>query len=257
MGTDILTKISEVWNGFVGFMTRPVGSPNRYTPDQNERRGRGSNSVSEILKSPPPFKPSYRHDMEADLKSNNTSHSSESLKCDGQETVESVGEEALFTNLSENDTSHENQEKSAFSDLLKSDIFLKISTDLLLFFQDRLLGLDELPHSDVQWVIRAVDLLDEMQMMNRSYSENDSQAVNFIKDKILEDFSKIKVVIIDKDTWDGGNEQRAISVKRSPLVSVEKIEKKLSSGIIMNGALIRKQEVFLIIPEKQTGDAQC
>ena len=116
MGTDILTKISEAWNGFVEFMIRLVGSPNRYMSDQNEGGRHGSSSVSEILKSPPPFKPSYRHDMGTDLKSKNDSHSSESLKCDGQETGESVGEDVLFTNLSGNETSQGNQEKCSFSD---------------------------------------------------------------------------------------------------------------------------------------------
>ena len=135
--------------------------------------------------------------------------------------------------------------------ILEEDIFRKISTDFRLFLQDRFQSLDENDSSDMQWCISAVDLLDEIRIMSGSYSDDDSRAAVVVRERILKRLAEIHVTIIDKDTW-APVEQRAISVKKDASAVAERIERKGASGIVLDGKIVRKQEVFLVIPEKNT-----
>ena len=220
-------------------------------PDKIENKD-DIQSVAEILKPPPPFKSTCC--VEKDFSLEPEFLFDESGCSENKPKQEDAGfackDESLF-DLQKNDNSAE-QSSDKFSEILTTEEFLKISTELLLFFQTRLPELDETSQTETSWIVQAVDLLDEIRMMECNYTAEDMEAIALIRNKLQKKLTELHVRIIDKDCWDA-EEQRAISIKQDPDVFVEQIERKGASGIVVDGKLIRKQEVFLIIPEKQVG----
>lgn len=134
------------------------------------------------------------------------------------------------------------------SNLLIEETFQKLPTDLLLFFQDRFEEIDETLEEN-QWINKAVDLLDEIQKMNFYYTEGHLPAVDLLKNLLYSELEQLEVAIINKDEW-SPLEQKAISVKRDSAIETTIITRKVSSGIMKAGKILRKQEVFLSIPQK-------
>ena len=163
--------------------------------------------------------------------------------------IESLDKENTDGSISDVSLITDEKEVSTFKDLLQQEKFSGINSDLYLFIQDRIEQLQETEEYDMQWIIDAVDLIDELRMMEGSFSEKDKEAVEFINSLVLEKITSHGTTLIDRDEWTP-SEQRAISVTRDSNVCKEKILRKGATGLIIEGRLIRKQEVILLIPEK-------
>ena len=135
-----------------------------------------------------------------------------------------------------------------FYEILHGQQFLGITAELYLFIQDRAERLCESIDNDIQWIVEAVDFLDELQIMKNSYTAKDIMAVDYIRNIILAKLTALETELIDSDEWNPAL-QRAISVTKDAAIVQEKILRKRSSGIIVSGKLIRKQEVVLLIPQ--------
>lgn len=247
-----MSNVSELWRKILHFFTKMNGAEGESISVKNQKLNDNVQPIAEILKSPPPFKStcSFGKDFsfDSEFQFDESGSSADEQKRDDAGFF--CNDESL-SDLQENDKSAE-KNADKFSEMLNTEEFLKMSTELLLFFQTRLSELDETSQSETSWIIQAVDLLDEIRMMECNYAAEDMAAAGLIRNKLQNKLTELHVSIINKDCWDA-EEQRAISIKQDPDVSVEQIERKGASGIVVDGKLIRKQEVFLIIPEKQVG----
>ena len=135
------------------------------------------------------------------------------------------------------------------SAFLVTDECLQISSDLMMFLQDRIECIEEEDAGSIDWCIRIVDLLDELDLMAVGYSEKEKLAVDLLKEQLYKNLNAYEASVIDCDIWDP-EKQRAVVVKKDPNALEKTILKKESLGIYQKDRLIRKQEVHLIIPEK-------
>lgn len=144
------------------------------------------------------------------------------------------------------------------SEISSSEEALACSTELFMFVQTRIeeLKLDFSHASEsaiIQWALSAVDFLDELKMMKQSYSPAEADFVSAVKNAVEELFVQNGISTIDSDVWDS-TRQKAVSVVRKKEVQNEIITGKQSTGVMYNGNLIRKQEVYLEISDNTTGD---
>ena len=130
----------------------------------------------------------------------------------------------------------------------------EVNADLRSLIEDRKEQLQKIEDDTDLWSIAAVDFMDELRMMEKSYSEKDKDFVNHISMTIRNQLLSLNVELIDCNDWTP-DKQRAISVTVNPDTQQAKILRKGATGIVINGHLIRKQEVILELPE-QKGDAK-
>lgn len=137
-------------------------------------------------------------------------------------------------------------------ELLANKVLDGINPQLHEFIQDRIEQIREAEGDDIQWGIKAVDFMDELRMMEKSYSAKDKEAADFISGVIRKKCASLKIELIDHDEWTPA-EQRALSVTRTHNAGNARILSKGATGLRHDGRLIRKQEVILELPE-QKGD---
>ncbi len=106
----------------------------------------------------------------------------------------------------------------------------------------------KMAESDVQeWALMAIDLYDELNLMLKSYSKEDEEYMNVIIHILLNSLKEKDCELIDDDVWEP-TRQRAIKVEKNrPEGEPPVILSKGRSGLILNGRLIRKQEVTINI----------
>ena len=136
--------------------------------------------------------------------------------------------------------------------LLANKVLDGINPQLHEFIQDRIEQIREAEGDDIQWCIETVDFMDELRMMEPSYSTRDKEAADFISGVIRKKCASLKIELIDHDEWTP-TEQRALSLTRTPNADKARILRKGATGLRREGELIRKQEVILELPE-QKGD---
>ncbi len=102
----------------------------------------------------------------------------------------------------------------------------------------------ETEESKVQsWAILGVDFLDELKLMQKSYSKADEEIIWLLMQELLTSLARKDCELIDEDVWTP-KRQRAVRVERTlPEGAAPVILSKGRSGLIVRGELIRKQEV--------------
>ncbi|MBT8792739.1 hypothetical protein [Akkermansia muciniphila] len=96
-----------------------------------------------------------------------------------------------------------------------------------------------------KWALGVVDFMDEISWMSDSCSSRDVRVLRDLVKQMKALLSSMDCIPIDEDLWTQEN-QRAVSVKEVlPKGASPRIIKKGSTGLIVQGKLIRKQEVYL------------
>ncbi|WP_455562832.1 hypothetical protein [Akkermansia massiliensis] len=96
-----------------------------------------------------------------------------------------------------------------------------------------------------KWALGVVDFMDEISWMSVSFTSRDSQVLQKVVEKLKELLISMDCLPVDEDCWNP-ERQRAVSVQKNlPKGASPHIVRKGSSGLIIKGKLIRKQEVYL------------
>lgn len=125
------------------------------------------------------------------------------------------------------------------------------NAELSALTQARLLELESHPLSAGDygyddWVLAAVDVVDEVAMIERHDPSMLTASDLELRALIKRLLSEMQVALIDEDEWNPAR-QRAIAVQKgTPPAAALSIKAKGSSGIEIQGRLLRKQEVTLI-----------
>lgn len=96
-----------------------------------------------------------------------------------------------------------------------------------------------------KWALSVVDFLDEISWMSDSFSSRDVRVLRDFAKQMENLLSSMDCILVDEDLWTQES-QRAVSVKKVLAKGASpRIIKKGSTGLIVQGKLIRKQEVYL------------
>ncbi len=115
--------------------------------------------------------------------------------------------------------------------------------DLRELVQERLADIADEREDLERWALAIVDLLDELRLMQPSYSPQDSKAAALLRDELLRLLREQDCELIDLDDWTPSR-QRALRVEHKlPEGEAPRILSKETSGLIVKGSLVRKQEV--------------
>ena len=110
---------------------------------------------------------------------------------------------------------------------------------------DRLEDIKLYYNSTEKWAKEAVGLIDEIGVMRNAYSGTNGEVLDTICSILKAQLQNRNCEILDSDTWDSSI-QRAIKINRIlPKGSAPRVATKYSSGIKVEGNLIRKQEIEL------------
>ena len=94
------------------------------------------------------------------------------------------------------------------------------------------------------WALEAVDTIDEL-MRACNNAGSDAEALNRLCDELREMLAAAGCTVIDEDEWTPSL-QRAIKTEKTlPAGSPACIGKKIATGLVVQGQLVRKQEVVL------------
>ncbi len=117
--------------------------------------------------------------------------------------------------------------------------------DLRGLVLDRLADLQGETAGDEAWGLALVDLLDELQLMQASYSPEDADAVSRLGWELRALLAHYEGELIDDSSWIPAR-QRAVKVERClPEGAAARVFPTGLSGLLVRGELIRKQEVRL------------
>lgn len=118
-----------------------------------------------------------------------------------------------------------------------------ISADWASFVSDRLAETNPAESSDdTKWALGVVDFLDELKESEADASaEERTESLN-LSDRLRAALAAKGFALVDSDEWNP-DKQRAVAVSRKPDAISTKILGKGSTGLSLNGKIIRKQEV--------------
>lgn len=94
------------------------------------------------------------------------------------------------------------------------------------------------------WATEAVDTLDELSRACSSAGE-DAAALEHLCDELREMLTAAGCTIVDEDEWNPSLQRAVKTEKTLPVGAPPRIGKKLVSGLVVQGQLVRKQEVVL------------
>ena len=118
-----------------------------------------------------------------------------------------------------------------------------ISADWASFVSDRLAETNPAESSDeTKWALGVVDFLDELKESDADASEEERTASRNLSDRLRAALAEKGFALVDSDEWNP-DRQRAVAVSRKPDATGTKILGKGSTGLSLNGKIIRKQEV--------------
>ncbi len=110
---------------------------------------------------------------------------------------------------------------------------------------DRLEDIKLYAENTEKWAKEAVGLIDEIRVMRNAYSGTNGDVLDTISSILKTQMQDRNCEILDSDTWDPSI-QRAIKINRIlPKGSTPRVATKYTSGIKVEGNLIRKQEIEL------------
>ena len=118
-----------------------------------------------------------------------------------------------------------------------------ISADWASFVSDRLAETNPTESSDeTKWALGVVDFLDELKESEADASEAERTESRNLSDRLKAALAAKGFELVDSDEWNP-DRQRAVAVSREPDATGTKILGKGSTGLSLNGKIIRKQEV--------------
>ena len=94
------------------------------------------------------------------------------------------------------------------------------------------------------WALEAVDTIDEL-LRVRSNAGADAEALNRLCDVLREMLARVGCTVVDKDEWTPSLQRAVKTEKTLPPGTPPRIGKKLVTGLVVQGQLVRKQEVVL------------
>lgn len=94
------------------------------------------------------------------------------------------------------------------------------------------------------WALEAVDTIDEL-LRVRSNAGADAEALNRLCDVLREMLAAVGCTVVDKDEWTPSLQRAVKTEKTLPPGAPPRIGKKLVTGLLVQGQLVRKQEVVL------------
>lgn len=123
------------------------------------------------------------------------------------------------------------------------------SENLKGLIQDRINDLNITGLSVEQWALGVVDFIDEVSGIRNGLSDRERQHLKVLVNQLKKQLAAMDCVLIDEDEWNP-KKQRAITTRKTlPKEALPRITDKGATGLMIQGKLIRKQEVFIEIAQ--------
>lgn len=128
---------------------------------------------------------------------------------------------------------------------LRVHVFSATEENLRLLLLDRLDEIDEEAPELSRQAICAITLLDEIQQMQSAYSEHNATALADLSQAVRQQLTELNCELLSSDVWDPETQKIGKISYDLPAGSEPIVTAKLSSGLKINGQIIRKQSVAL------------